>query len=97
MKFFKSVKAQKLADPAFRAFYARECHICALTLKVIEQVEAAGNKSRILACLDIDLKAYEDLKEGDFCRPEQVMRLCRYLGIKTGDMPPCPRLKHPIK
>lgn len=85
MLFFKDIKDKKMADPDFKSFYAEECHICARTLKVIELMESTGERDRILKRLNIPADEYEALKQGDHCRPEQVMRLCRHLDIEIDE------------
>jgi len=90
--FFKELKKERLGDPGFKAVYDKECHICSLTLMVIEQMELR-KKTKVLKHLKISPKDYGLLEKGDFCIPEQVLRLCRYLDIKTDDLPPCPRLE----
>ena len=97
MLFFKEIKEKKLADPDFKSFYAGECHICSLTLKVVERMESSGNKNRILSRLNISDTDYDMLKKGDYCRPDQVRRLSRHLNIKTDDEPGCPRYKKSAK
>lgn len=93
MLFFKEIKYKKMADPGFKSLYAEECHICSLTLKVIERMESSTNKNRILSRLNISDADYDMLKKGDHCRPDQVKLLCRHLGIKTEDETACPRFE----
>ncbi len=94
MLFFKEIQDKKMADPAFKAFYDKECHICALTLEVIEQMEQLREEIRtaVLNQLEIISADYDALKDGDHCHPEQVARLCRYLNIQTDTAPACHRL-----
>jgi len=95
--FFKEIKKEKLANPGFNAFYAQECHICSLTLNVIEIMESSTDKTQILNQLNIPGTDYELLKKGDHCRPGQVRRLCNHLGIQTDDESVCPRFKDASK
>ena len=93
MLFFKQIKDGKLSDPCFESFYKKECHICSLTTTLISMLDRKNDLSEILSTLRIPEKDYALLKSGDRCDPEQVARLCRYLGV---DSPPragtCPRL-----
>lgn len=83
MLFFKQIKDEKLSDQMFESFYKQECHICSATLKVIAVLETkAGSANDILNTLKISQKDYNALKAGDICHPEQVLMLCRYLGIE---------------
>lgn len=93
MLFFKQIKDGKLSDPSFESFYKKECHICSLTTTLISMLDRKNDLPEILSTLKIPEKDYALLKSGDRCDPEQVARLCRYLGVDT---PPragtCPRL-----
>ncbi|WP_300460287.1 hypothetical protein [Desulfobacula sp.] len=95
MLFFKQIMDEKLGKKDFRDFYEQECHICSITLQVIASLE---HKDRslfdILDTLNISKTAYKDLREGEKCDPEQVNRLCSYLGLqKPGLFKDCPNLK----
>ena len=94
MLFFRQIKDEKLGSAGFKSFYDQECHICSLTMALVERMEASPDKGEaLLSRLDISVRDYEDLKLGDHCRPEQVLRLCRHLGMETDDRPPCPRMQ----
>jgi hypothetical protein len=95
MLFFKQIIDEKLGKTDFREFYEKECHICSITMQVIASLE---DKERslfdILDTLNISKKAYEDLKEGERCDPEQVNRLCSYLGLQKPRLfKDCPKFK----
>ncbi len=93
MLFFKQIKDGKLSDPCFESFYKKECHICSLTTTLISMLDRKNDLSEILSTLKIPEKDYALLKSGDRCDPEQVIRLCRHLGVDTPPRPgTCPRL-----
>lgn len=86
MLFFKQIKQDKLSDQPFNVFYKKECHICSVTIKVITRLEEnKDERDIILRKLDISLHDYKRLKSGDYCHPEQVLKLCRHLDLKGTD------------
>ena len=95
MLFFKKVMDEKLVEPGFKDFYATECHICSITVKVIAALEEKEhNRSDILKTLNISEKAYEELKDAENCDPTLVMQLCDSLDLNTpGLFKECPKNK----
>jgi len=89
MQTFKSYKAGKLKDAAFHAFFEKECHVCRITMSMIEKLQLSGKKEEAMSALGISEKAIRDLEDADYCDPALVIKLCKYLGIE----PPtsCPR------
>ena len=86
MLFFKELFDEKLKNHDFQKFYETECHICAITMKVVAALEE--NKTSLPDVLDqlrISRQVYEDLKDARNCNPELVKQLCRYLGFTESD------------
>ncbi len=93
MLFFRDLKTEKLKDPGFKTFYARECHICRTTMAVVDTCLKMGHGLEdLLAGLDISKPAFEALREGDYCDPVMVARLCDHLNMDgRGLLVTCPR------
>lgn len=91
MQFFEALKSEKLADPAFESVYKRECNICGTTVKLVSALCSESVETETIPkTLGMDRQALTDLIEGDRCDPEQVDRLCRYLGIDAS-FKECPK------
>lgn len=83
MLFFKQIQKEKHADQSFDTLYARECHICPTTIKLIALLEAENDKlPQVLDQAGISRQDYDLLKSGDLCRPEQVRKLCDALDLQ---------------
>ena len=93
MLFFKQIKDHKLSDPSFNTFYKKECHICSITLHLIDRIRKEKNVKIVLKQVGISSNAYADLESGDRCDPEHVIALCRHLNLEPVPEPAtCPRL-----
>lgn len=80
--FFRDIKQDKLNDPKFKAFYDRECHICAATMRVVAQFLALGDElPAALDALGIPAASFDALKDGDHCDPQLVARLHDRMGL----------------
>ena len=86
MLFFKQIKNEKLNDREFELFFKKECHVCSVTMTIIAALEKQKNElDTILNALEIVPQEYNELKKGDVCNPEQVLKLCKHLGIQVSD------------
>lgn len=76
---------QKLTDEDFSRTFASECHICAVTVNIIDKIENSGkDREQILASAGVTPEQYEDLKNADCCVPEIVRKLYRAV---SADLP----------
>ena len=70
--------------------FRTECHVCKYTVKIFEMLEDHGpGLDELARSLGVGKQALLDLKAADYCDPELVIRLCRYLDLPTP--PDCPR------
>jgi len=93
MMFFKELMDEKMADPSFNTLFKQECHICTNTVKLISRFEDSEQElGRILAAAGISSADWDNLKNGDYCEPDQVFRLCETIGLNASKlMSDCPR------
>ena len=94
MLFFKDLVQDKMADDAFKKLYERECHICALTVKLVGQLDKDPDQlSAVLKQVEMTDHQWQVFKSGDRCHPETVRKLCMVLGMDAHvEMVDCPRL-----
>ncbi len=94
MLFFKEIYDTKLDDPDFKSVFKRECHICANIVKSVSLIQAHEIPlQKILDSLHISQSDYDDLAQGENCRPKLVVKLMIHLGLNTDHLKKtCPRL-----
>jgi hypothetical protein len=94
MQRFDRYFQSKMKDPAFKALYEKECHVCAKTVQIFAKVEQDSIPLADLAeATGAAVDALKALKDADYCDPELVIRLCRHLALSSPE--DCPRLgKH---
>ena len=90
MQTFKSYKAGKLGDSEFQHLFEKECHVCRITMSIIEKLQVSGKKEEAMASLGVSKRAIQELEDADYCDPGLVARLCEHLGIAPPNS--CPRL-----
>ncbi len=90
MERFDHYFRSKMKDPAFRQRYKQECHVCANTVQIFAKIEHDGTSlTQLSAATGADEKKLKALRDADYCDPEMVIRLCRYLELPIPEQ--CPR------
>jgi hypothetical protein len=94
MRRFNHYLENKMKNPAFKALYKQECHVCAKTVQIFAKTEMEKvSLSQLAEDTGVDAGALKALRDADYCDPELVIHLCRHLGLPTPEA--CPRLgKH---
>ena len=82
MRRFEHYYKDKMKDPAFKALYKQECHVCARTVQIFARAEQEGvSISQLAEDTGVDADALKALQDADYCDPELVIHLCRHLGL----------------
>ena len=90
MQRFDRYFQSKMNDPAFAALYDKECHVCAKTIQIFAQMEKDDIALAGLAeSMGVAVDRLKELRDAEYCDPELVVRLCRYLGLAVPER--CPR------
>ena len=94
MLFFKDLVQDKMEDDGFKTLYDRECHICALTVKLVAKLDKdPGQLNAVLKQAGMTDDQWQVFKSGDRCHPEIVFKICQVLGMDAEvEMMECPRL-----
>ena len=92
MQPFRRYFQDRMQDAGFKAFYDRECHVCAKTVQIFAHAEEKGMSLALLAeSVGVGLEDLEALRDADRCDPAMVIHLCRHLGLPAPES--CPRHK----
>ena len=90
MRTFKNLFDQKVTKGPLTDLFRTECHVCRYTVKIFEKLEDQGpGLDELARTLGVGKQALLDLRAADYCDPELVVRLCRFLELPTP--PDCPR------
>lgn len=80
----------KMKNPAFRAMYEQECHVCAKTMQIFATTDQNGiSLAHLAKATGAHIDAVQALRDADACDPDLVIRICRHLGLSTPQ--DCPR------
>lgn len=94
MQHFEHYFQSKMEDPAFRALYEKECHVCAKTMQIFAKTQQEKIALTHLAeVMGVTVERLEALRDADDCDPELVVRLCRHLELAIPES--CPRRGKP--
>lgn len=90
MQRFDHYFEKKMKDPAFKALYRKECHVCANTVRIFAKSAQDGIPlSDLAAAVGVSVDALVALRDADYCDPPLVVQLCRYLQLPVAE--DCPR------
>jgi hypothetical protein len=82
MQSFREYLKAQCADPAFREQYHEQCCICQWTASIISTIQERGLSNESVARgAGVELEHLELLESADRCSPDDVLKLCGYLGI----------------
>lgn len=80
-----------MADKSFKHLYDQECHVCTKTMRIGEKLVERNMPIEFLAeDLAYSVDDIQSLLDAEYCDPQLVQRLCRYLSIDPPSV--CPRL-----
>ena len=90
MQTFRALHRDLLDDPEFKDLYEKECHACTQTMGIFAELHGEKIALKSIASeLNIDMKDLRLLRDGDYCSPPMVTRLCRHLDLPLPER--CPR------
>lgn len=94
MLFFEDLIRDKLSDSEFKAFFEKECHICANTVKLVAHFsEDSEGLNRILDAVGMSREEWQELRDGDCCNPQKVFDIYAEMGLDAeNSYRDCPRL-----
>jgi len=79
---FKAYLKDKCSDPAFLNHYLDQCNICPKTVLIITTMRERGlSPEEVARQAGVAVKHLELLESADRCKYDDVVKLCRFLGL----------------